>query len=106
MRELETKIAAGPMRRFRLRAIENALAWAADGGQALHESGRYTPPGRSSPVPCAHLFDQDLARLTKTARILGVRKVRVMRQGEAGQHVDLWGRPFQAAREIAGEEAK
>jgi hypothetical protein len=36
-------------------------------------------------------------RLLKTARRLGVRKPRVDRRGELGQHVDLCGKPLERA---------
>jgi hypothetical protein len=92
------------MRWFPRRALKAAIAWAAQGEQALHDNQSHIVPGTTSPVPCAHLLDQDEQRLQRTARILGVRRVRVMSRGTPNQHVDLWAGPLAAAHELAHEE--
>ncbi len=50
-------------------------------------------------------FDQDLGRLEKTARKLGVRKVVVTAADMAYQHVDLCGKPLDKAEAMAGVDA-
>ena len=45
----------------------------------------------------AHLLDYDHDRLVATARRLGVRVIKVDRQGRRGQHIDLCGRPLERA---------
>ena len=83
------------------RNVREAQQYALDGGQALH-----TYPALDIPTApavfkrhstWAHLFDQDKARLTRTARGLGVRVVVVHRAGQRGQHVDLCGKPLERA---------
>ena len=92
------------MKAFKLREIREAIAHAAQGGQALHlmdESWAHLRPdtpncfkGRGQ---IAHLFDQDKARLVATVRRLGVRVIKVEREGAPGQHVDLCGKPLALA---------
>jgi hypothetical protein len=91
------------MRLFEEREIREAVAYAADGGQALHlfgGAGAY--PNAPAPFKkhkdAAHLFDQDKARLILTSKRLGVNVIRVSREGEAYQHVDLCGRPLDRAK--------
>lgn len=79
------------------------MQWAAAGEQALHETGRQIVPGYAETVECAHLLDLDLARLIRTARILGVYDVAVHRAGTPRQHVDLWGAPLATARRMAAK---
>ena len=52
----------------------------------------------------AHLFDMDRGRLISTARRLGVRVIRVEREGTHRQHIDLCGQPL--ARAVAMAEAE
>ena len=94
------------MQLFPQRQQKQALAFAAEGGQALHLSGYWRVPGRKEPTECAHLFDQDRERLVEMARILGVRAVKVEHEAEPGQHVDLWGQPLRAALEVAADETR
>jgi hypothetical protein len=47
-----------------------------------------------------HLFDQSKERLISTARKLGVRVIRVERDGQRGQHIDLCGKPLARAVEL------
>ena len=51
----------------------------------------------------AHLFDQDKTRLIATVKRLGVRVVKVEREGEEGQHIDLCGKPLERAQEEGAE---
>jgi hypothetical protein len=56
-----------------------------------------TPSCFKGRATIAHLFDQDLTRLVKTARRLGVRVIRVERSGTPKQHIDLCGKPLELA---------
>jgi ribosomal protein S27AE len=88
------------MKEFPMREIRAAREHSLAGGQALHvhtlsENGhklfrRYPEIG--------HLLDQNKERLIETARRLGVRVIKVEREGEPNQHIDLCGRPFDRAR--------
>jgi hypothetical protein len=93
---------------FQQREIKAAVAFAMAGGQALHlmdESFAYirpdTPACFKQRKQIAHLFDQDRARLVTTARALGVRVIKVEREGTESQHIDLCGRPLERAIEAA-----
>jgi hypothetical protein len=94
------------MKRFERREIREAIQYAQEGGQALHvwEPGAYRhTPGlpevfRRSRL-WAHLFDQDLCRLLRTAKALGVRVIKVEYEGTPRQHIDLCGRPLVRAIE-------
>jgi hypothetical protein len=103
------RLHVGTLKRFGLMELREALAHAAEGGQALHDNSRHVVPSRGGFVPgrervarCAHLFDRDLPRLIATARALGLRKPFIHRLGQEGQHVDLWGKPLEMAEELAG----
>jgi hypothetical protein len=89
---------------FQARDLKDAIAYAAAGGQALHLHRilglrppacfrRDVEQGRD----IAHFFDQDKERLVATVRRLGVRVVRVEREGTDKQHVDLCGAPLRKA---------
>lgn len=69
---------------FPLGYPDDALAYAAAGGQALHVLG----------VSSGRLYDQDLPRLVTTARNLGLDAVRVARTGTDHQHVVIIGLPL------------
>jgi len=101
------------MKRFESHELEAAIAHAADGGQALHVhrfvGNRHFAPrifvreidaGRE----IAHLFDRDIDRLIATARGLGVRAIKVGRQGTPKQHIDLCAAPLRAALAMAESE--
>lgn len=94
------------MRHFTQWLVEEAQAYAAEGGQALHTHRiivnwekapgcfkREVNAGRD----IAHLFDQDEQRLRATARKLGVSVIVVERRGRPGQHIDLCGGPLRKA---------
>ena len=82
--------------------IQEALDYAACGGQALHVWNGGQWPGdapacfRRSPI-WGHLMDQDEKRLVATARRLGVRRVVVSKRDRREQHVDLCGAPLRKA---------
>lgn len=94
------------MKTFQCREVEEAIAHAGRGGQALHLH-RVIPDRRAAPrcfvaavdrgEDIAHLFDLDEVRLVATARRLGVRVVKIDRPGTARQHVDLCGGPLRKA---------
>lgn len=90
------------MKRFEMRQIREAIEYAKQGGQALHvhtlNSGHRL--FRRYPV-IGHLFDQNTNRLIYLAYQLGVRVVKVEHQGTPKQHIDLCGKPFELACEIA-----
>jgi len=94
------------MKKFAMHEVHEAVEYAGAGGQALHlhtlNSGH---PLFSRYPEIAHLFDQDLTRLEKTATRLGVRVVKVERVGEPGQHVDLCGRPLTLAIHECGTDS-
>jgi hypothetical protein len=85
------------------RNVREAKAWAAAGGQALHVYRAMPSQFPSAPMvfkryrEWAHLFDQDAARLEKTARSLGVKVIKIDRPDSPGQHIDLCGRPLERA---------
>lgn len=91
------------MKLFSALEVEEAVAFAATGGQALHLH-RIIPDRKSAPrcfvravdrgEPIAHLFDQNLIRLGATAKKLGVRVIIVERADTPRQHIDLCGRPL------------
>jgi len=98
------------MKTFQAMYVEEAIEHAMGGGQALHLH-RIICDRRKAPR-CfvaavdrgefiAHLFDQDEARLIKTARQLGVRVIVVEREGTPRQHVDLCGAPLRKAIALA-----
>lgn len=101
------------MKTFKTMKLREALAYAKKGGQALHLHTIIV--NRQSAPRCfvqavdrgeyiAHLFDLDKARLTKTARSLGVRVIFIDREDTPSQHIDLCGAPLRKARALARRE--
>lgn len=90
------------MKLFEMRDIVAAKDYSMQGGQALHIHTINTghPLFKRYPV-IGHLFDQDKDRLIATARKLGVRVIKIDREGEPGQHIDLCGKPYDRAYETA-----
>jgi len=90
-------------------ALRDAEAYAKEGGQALHvwDPGPKRYPGAPGVFqrtrPWAHLIDYDLGRLTRTARRLGVRVIKVGREGDRLQHIDLCGKPLEQAMSLCEE---
>ena len=91
------------MKIFKSKHIFDAYDYVENGGVALHLFGGYPDP--KTPL-CflktkvwGHLLDNDKNRLIKTAKELGVKKIKVSREGIRGQHIDLCGKPLQEAIE-------
>ncbi len=95
------------MKQFEMKEIREAQQFALEGGQALHlhNMNQGHPLFRRYPV-IAHLFDQDKDRLIATARKLGVRVIKVGREGENGQHIDLCGKPLERAMILCQSEVR
>lgn len=93
------------MKLFKEREIREAIAYAKEGGQALHvwmPRGYEKMPGVPKPFKknkslWAHLFDQNMGRLISTAKKLGVRKIKVGNEGHKAAHIDLCGAPLDKA---------
>ncbi|MDD2765609.1 MAG: hypothetical protein PHE83_16730 [Opitutaceae bacterium] len=97
------------MKLFQQRELPAAYAEALAGGQALHlMAGSFaylrpdTPSCFKGRRQIAHLLDQDRTRLIATARRLGVRVIRVEKEGTHQQHIDLCGHPLTRALALAG----
>lgn len=100
------------MKRFKTMEVEEAVAYAASGGQALH-CHRIIPDRNKAPQcfvravdrgeEIAHLFDLDTQRLKETAKRLGVRVVFIDKAGTPGQHLDLCGAPLKKAMAMCQE---
>lgn len=95
-----------PMKRFASLEVEEAIAYAAAGGQALHlhriivdrtKAPRCFVQAVDRGEHIAHLFDLNTERLRATARRLGVRVVYIDREGTPRQHLDLCGGPLRKA---------
>lgn len=99
------------MKIFLQREILAAYQHARAGGQALHLCsasfcGPNAPQVFRSGSQFAHLFDQDLDRLIRTVRMLGVRKIVPQHVGTDRQHVDLCRGPLDRAIDRANMAAK
>jgi hypothetical protein len=104
------------MKVFQMRELKEAVEYAKQGGQALHvwNPSVLGPPEEIFPhapkvflrnkSQWAHLFDQDLGRLKKICRKLGVNKMKPERVGTDKQHIDLCGKPLERAIKMAEEE--
>ena len=96
------------MKLFDERRLLDAYAYAKEGGQALH---LFSDPGLYPGCPkcfkrsreAAHLIDYNIGRLIATARRLGVRVIKIGRQGRCGQHFDLCGKPLLRAKDEASQ---
>lgn len=91
------------MRLFGVRALREAVAYAAQGGFALHLAG--SAKGYPGALRCfqaakefAHLFGKDAGQLWGIARLLGVKQVVVHYAGTPRAHVDLCGKPLELAK--------
>lgn len=78
-----------------------AIMDAENGGQALFVhtwyGGENAPRAFRGKRTIGKLFDQDRERLVRTAHELGVRRVKVDREGSKYQHVDLVSGPLERA---------
>lgn len=88
------------MKTFQMREIAEAKQHAANGEQALHLhniTAGHPLFKRYSEI--AHLLDQNKQRLIATAKRLGVRIIKVEREGTPYQHIDLCGKPLAKAKQ-------
>jgi hypothetical protein len=94
------------MKIFQQIEIPEAVAYAMEGGQALHLHRIIANKAKAPSCfiravnkgeNIAHLFDQDVERLRKTALALGVRVILIEREGCPKQHIDLCGAPLKKA---------
>jgi hypothetical protein len=90
------------MKLFTARQVREAIAFAKSGGQALH-----IHPFTSSGVrlfrrypESAHLFDMDKERLIATSKSLGLKVIKIEREGTETQHIDLCARPLSRAKSM------
>lgn len=87
---------------FRHPDLKSAYAHVAEGGQAVYLRRRFPKE-----QPTAWLIDSKADRLYETARRLGARNVRVLRQGREGQCVEICCGPLnRAVAECATPEMK
>lgn len=102
------------LRVFEFREIEEAVAYAAAGGFAVHlhrvivnraKAPRCFVQAVDRGEDIAHLFGQDEPALVALVRRLGVKVVVVERRGTPNQHVDLVGGPLRKAIEMAARTA-
>ena len=99
------------MKLFRRKELREAYKYADEGGQALHITKPMEPWKSSPKTPkCfreaelwGHLIDYDLERLKQTAKEFGVKRIKVSRVGQRGQHIDLCGAPLVWALSVADE---
>lgn len=89
------------MKVFQERELRQAIEYAMTGEVAIHLHSivfRHSPQcfiaavGRGEQI--CHLFDQDKERLIATAKRLGVKVIKLEREGEPRQHIDLCGAPL------------
>lgn len=94
------------MKAFECREIEEAIAYAEAGGQALHlhqiivdyqKAPRCFVDAVERGEDIAHLFDRDRMRLRRTAMGLGVNTLCLEHPNTSNQHIDLCGKPLQRA---------
>lgn len=97
------------MKSFLALQVDEAIAHAAAGGQALHlhriivdrkKAPRCFVAAVDRGEHIAHLFDLDEVRLIATAKRLGVRVIVVDRPGTDRQHIDLCGGPLRKAKAL------
>lgn len=94
------------MKAFKMMDVEEAIAHSMEGWQALHlhqiivdrkKAPRCFVSAVDRGEDIAHLFDQNLKRLIRTAKSLGVNVIVVERKGTPRQHIDLCGGPLRKA---------
>lgn len=86
------------MKQFEMKDIKTAKDYSLQGFQALHiHTLNNGHPLFKRYSRIAHLFDMNKKRLIETAKKLGVRVIKVEREGEPSQHIDLCGKPFERA---------
>lgn len=102
------------MKAFCQMEVEEAVAEADGGGQALHlhriivdrdRAPRCFVAAIDRGEPIAHLFDRDEKRLIATAKGFGVKVIFIDRRGTESQHIDLCGGPmWKAIRTCENQE--
>jgi hypothetical protein len=101
------------MKLFNYRDRQGYVAYAASGGQSLS----LWPGSIADAIPTApkcfkgleefgKIHDQDAARLTATAKRLGIRVVYIDRRGTPEQHIDLCRGPLEKAKAEAAQAAR
>jgi hypothetical protein len=91
-----------PLKLFQMKQIREAIQYSSDGGQALHIHTINAGHRLFKKYPViGHLFDQDTKRLIYLAGRLGVNVIKIEYEGNPRQHIDLCGKPFERARDIA-----
>lgn len=97
------------MRAYTTMQVDEAVAYAAAGGVALHlhtiivhrdRAPRCFVAAVDRGEWIAHLFGQNEHELRAIATQLGVRVIVVERRGKPGQHIDLCGRPLRRAIDL------
>ncbi|MCK5639236.1 MAG: hypothetical protein KAJ19_00510 [Gammaproteobacteria bacterium] len=99
------------MKLFKYKELREATQFAKFGGQALHlYNSTKLPFGyrNKKSVPgtflkhkqWGHLFDNNRKRLRKTAKKIGIQRVKIDREGTYKQHVDLCGVPLEKAKNM------
>ena len=90
------------MKQFTAKEIFEAYEESKAGGQALHVQSINTTGHRlfARYPESAHLFDMDKERLIATVKKLGVRVIKVEREGTFRQHIDLCGKPLEKAKSL------
>lgn len=96
------------MKVFQWRELKEAMAFAADGGVAIHLHKIVFP---NSPTcfkravaageNIAHVFCRDRELLESLARRHGVRVIKIEHPGTNRQHVDLCGKPLASLLNVA-----
>lgn len=100
------------MKMFSWKEIKEARAYARDGNQALHVYPSKMVHAPDAPAvfkrhsTWAHLFDMDKIRLIVTAQELGVRVIKVEREGTDRQHIDLCGKPLERAIQMCERDGE
>lgn len=93
------------MKKFEMKQVRDAYLFSDEGGQALHMHTLNKGHKLFERYPViAHLMDMNKNRLISTARRLGVRVIKVEREGAQGQHIDLCGKPLERAIRLCEEE--
>lgn len=92
-------MAAPRWKLFQFTEIREAEAYAAAGGIAVHLSGDWIPPGRTSPTPCAHVFGPDRETLTREITTLGMKPAFTQYPDDPKRmHFDVWSSPLARAK--------
>lgn len=100
------------MKVFQWRELREAMAFAADGGVAIHLHKIVFPRSPAcfkravaAGEDIAHVFCKDRELLETLARRHGVRVVKIEHPGTNRQHVDLCGKPLASMVESAKTQA-